>query len=135
MTLKWRPAFFFQEIQIIKYMLNCPNRWIFWGKKWYWNVLIERKTGPRTFGEYLLAVEYDASSQKANKYFPILERILEEEGIPSDFKYLAVIESGLANVRSQRASEILAIMRTTGQWDWKSITMWMNVTIWKWPHM
>ena len=54
--------------------------------------------------------------KRANKYFPILEQILEEEGIPSDFKYLAVIESGLANVRSPKgASGFWQIMRTTGR--------------------
>ena len=38
--------------------------------------------------------------KRANRYFPMIERILEEEGIPDDFKYMAVIESGLENVTS-----------------------------------
>lgn len=38
--------------------------------------------------------------KKANRYFPVIESILEEEGVPDDFKYLAVAESGLANVVS-----------------------------------
>ncbi len=33
--------------------------------------------------------------KKANKYFPIIEPILKENGIPDDFKYLAVIESNM----------------------------------------
>ena len=33
--------------------------------------------------------------KRANKWFPKIESILKEEGIPDDFKYLAVIESGL----------------------------------------
>lgn len=33
--------------------------------------------------------------KKANRYFPIIEPILKENGIPEDFKYLAVIESSL----------------------------------------
>lgn len=33
--------------------------------------------------------------KRANRYFPAIERILKEEGIPDDFKYLAVIESNL----------------------------------------
>lgn len=36
----------------------------------------------------------------ANRYFPIIERILAEEGVPDDFKYLAVAESNLRNVVS-----------------------------------
>ena len=38
--------------------------------------------------------------KKANKYFPIIEPILQKYNIPEDFKYLAVIESGLDNVVS-----------------------------------
>ena len=33
--------------------------------------------------------------KNVSRYFPIIEPILEEEGIPDDFKYLAVIESSL----------------------------------------
>ncbi|MFO8001171.1 MAG: transglycosylase SLT domain-containing protein [Marinilabilia sp.] len=33
--------------------------------------------------------------KRANKYFPIIEPILEEEGVPEDFKYLALAESSL----------------------------------------
>lgn len=38
--------------------------------------------------------------ERANAYFPIIEPILEEEGVPTDLKYLAVAESGLAPVTS-----------------------------------
>ena len=34
------------------------------------------------------------------RVFPEVERILKEEGVPEDFKYLAVAESGLENVTS-----------------------------------
>jgi hypothetical protein len=38
--------------------------------------------------------------KRANRWFPIIERILKEENIPDDFKYLAVIESGLVQATS-----------------------------------
>ena len=38
--------------------------------------------------------------KRSHKYFPIIEPILKENGVPDDFKYLAVIESGLQNVTS-----------------------------------
>jgi membrane-bound lytic murein transglycosylase D len=38
--------------------------------------------------------------KRANRAFPVIEPILKKYGIPDDFKYLAVIESGLANVVS-----------------------------------
>ncbi len=38
--------------------------------------------------------------KRTHKYFPVIEPILKEKGIPDDFKYLAVIESNLQNVTS-----------------------------------
>lgn len=38
--------------------------------------------------------------KRAEKYFPTIEPILKKYGVPDDFKYLAVIESGLTNVVS-----------------------------------
>jgi hypothetical protein len=43
--------------------------------------------------------------KKANKYFPIIEPILNEAGVPDDFKYLALAESGLSNVVSPSGAE------------------------------
>jgi hypothetical protein len=37
---------------------------------------------------------------KAQRWFPYIEPILKAKGIPDDFKYVAVIESHLSNVRS-----------------------------------
>ncbi len=54
--------------------------------------------------------------KRANKYFPIIEPILEKHGIPNDFKYLAVIESGLTNaVSPARAKGFWQIMKATGK--------------------
>ena len=33
--------------------------------------------------------------KRANRYFPVIEPILKANGLPDDFKYLAVIESNL----------------------------------------
>lgn len=38
--------------------------------------------------------------KRAARYFPIIEPILEKNGIPDDFKYLALVESGMRNVVS-----------------------------------
>lgn len=54
--------------------------------------------------------------KRANKYFPIIEPILAKNGIPDDFKYLAVIESGLQNVTSPAGARgFWQIMKTTGK--------------------
>src|SRR4051812_6795319 len=38
--------------------------------------------------------------KRANRYFPTIERILKQNNIPADFKYVALAESGLQNVVS-----------------------------------
>ena len=54
--------------------------------------------------------------KRANKYFPTIEKILNEEGVPGDLKYLSVIESGLENVvYPAGARGFWQIMRTTGR--------------------
>jgi membrane-bound lytic murein transglycosylase D len=54
--------------------------------------------------ELLVNVNLDAATlliiKRANRAFQIIEPILEKNGVPDDFKYLAVIESGLVNVVS-----------------------------------
>jgi len=38
--------------------------------------------------------------KRAARFFPMMEGVLRENGVPDDFKYLALIESGLMNVVS-----------------------------------
>jgi membrane-bound lytic murein transglycosylase D len=39
------------------------------------------------------------------RYFPLIERILKENGVPEDFKYLAVAESNLMNATSSAGAK------------------------------
>lgn len=54
--------------------------------------------------EIIVNTYYQSASilhfKKTARWFPVIEKILAAEGVPDDFKYLAVIESGLANVIS-----------------------------------
>jgi membrane-bound lytic murein transglycosylase D len=54
--------------------------------------------------ELIVNVNWHSSTilviKRANRAFPIIEPILKKNGIPDDFKYLAVIESGLVNAVS-----------------------------------
>ncbi|MDG2281225.1 MAG: lytic transglycosylase domain-containing protein, partial [Flavicella sp.] len=43
--------------------------------------------------------------KRSHKFFPVIEPILTKNGIPDDFKYLAVIESGLENVTSSAGAK------------------------------
>lgn len=54
--------------------------------------------------------------KRASKWFPIIEPILEKNGVPEDFKYLALIESGLMNVVSPAgATGFWQILKKTAQ--------------------
>ena len=55
--------------------------------------------------------------QKGQKWFPLIEPILKTEGVPDDFKYVAVIESHLSNVVSPMgAAGFWQLMPNTAQY-------------------
>ena len=54
--------------------------------------------------------------KRAHRYFPVIEPILARNGVPEDFKYLAVAESGLENVVSPAGARgFWQIMPATGK--------------------
>ncbi|MGB0879133.1 MAG: lytic transglycosylase domain-containing protein [Polaribacter sp.] len=55
--------------------------------------------------------------KRANKYFPILEPLLKKYGLPDDFKFLAVAESGLLidNPSTARASGLWHFLPSTAK--------------------
>ena len=54
--------------------------------------------------------------KRANRWFPVIEPILKKNGIPDDFKYLAVAESGLRNIVSPAgATGFWQIMKGTAK--------------------
>ena len=55
--------------------------------------------------------------KRANRYFPMIEPILKENGIPSDFKYLCVIESNLDTraLSTAKAAGLWQFMEATGK--------------------
>lgn len=52
---------------------------------------------------------------RVNLYFPIIERILKEEGVPEDIKYLSVQESALI-------SDAVSSANAVGYWQFKDFT-------------
>ena len=57
--------------------------------------------------------------KRARRFFPIIESILAEEGVPDDMKFLAVAESNLANAVSPAGAKgVWQFMKGTGQ-DYK----------------
>ena len=54
--------------------------------------------------------------KRSRKWFPVIEPVLKENGIPEDFKYLALIESGLTPIVSPAGAEgFWQIMEGTGK--------------------
>jgi len=54
--------------------------------------------------------------KNAYRHFPVIEKILKEEGVPDDFKYLALAESGLKNVISpSNAVGVWQFLEETGK--------------------
>ncbi|TXF91791.1 lytic transglycosylase domain-containing protein [Neolewinella aurantiaca] len=54
--------------------------------------------------------------KRQQRYFPTIERILAEEGVPDDLKYLAVAESGLSNATSVAGAKgVWQFMTPTGK--------------------
>jgi len=54
--------------------------------------------------------------KRANRWFPVIEPILKKNGIPDDFKYLALIESGLQNVTSPAGAKgFWQFLKSTGR--------------------
>jgi hypothetical protein len=54
--------------------------------------------------------------KRSNRYFPLIERVLEEENVPEDFKYLCLIESGLTQaVSPSGAKGFWQFMPATGK--------------------
>lgn len=54
--------------------------------------------------------------KRAWRWFPLIEDILKEKGVPDDFKYLCIAESGLANVISPaKATGFWQFLKRTAQ--------------------
>ena len=54
--------------------------------------------------------------KRANRVFPVVEPILKKHGVPDDFKYLMVAESGLVNIVSPAGAEgYWQLMRRTAR--------------------
>jgi hypothetical protein len=53
--------------------------------------------------------------KRANRFFPVIEPILKEQGLPDDFKYLALAESGFTfNVSPAGATGFWQFLKGTG---------------------
>ncbi|MCB0771413.1 MAG: transglycosylase SLT domain-containing protein [Flavobacteriales bacterium] len=97
------------------FSLTLPNELTFCGER----VPLERLDVRERLDRELLVNTYWQSNtllahKRAARWFPMIERIMREEGVPDDLKYIAVIESGLTNVVSPAGA--------TGYWQFMKET-------------
>jgi membrane-bound lytic murein transglycosylase D len=94
-----------KNVQVIKQRSlsfpAIPNSMIFFGER----INLEDEDIRERLDREIVTNAYFQSSttfalKRANRYFPEIERILQEENVPEDFKFLAVIESNLSEVTS-----------------------------------
>jgi hypothetical protein len=97
--------------------LNIPSNLEFCGEKIPSNSLaikddLEKEFFNNNYWKSNSAVLFE----KAKKWFPYIEPILKQQGVPDDFKYVAVIESHLSNiVSSAGASGFWQLMPSSAQ--------------------
>lgn len=99
------------------YALDIPKELSFAGEA---VPMVDSEVFERVDREFLVNTYWQSNGlllfKRANKYFPVIEPILKKNNIPDDFKYLAVIESGLQNVTSPAGAKgFWQIMRATGK--------------------
>jgi len=100
------------------YSFPIPSKTEFAGQ----TILLERYDMHERFDREQIIIAYNHSLsfliiKRANRYFPIIEPALKENGIPDDFKYLAVIESNLdaRAVSGTQAAGLWQLMPKTAQ--------------------
>jgi len=99
------------------YSINIPENLDFCGEV---VPLKDLDVSERLDRELLVNTYWQSNSllyhKRASKWFPVIEPILMENGVPDDFKYLALVESGLMNVVSPAgAAGFWQILKKTGQ--------------------
>ena len=99
------------------YAPSIPDSLTFCGERVPLNLYYVREGLDR---ELVSNMYYQSSTlfniKRATRVFPTIERILKEEGVPQDMKYLCVIESGLQCVTSPAGAQgYWQFMKATGQ--------------------
>ncbi len=99
------------------FSLNVPTQMEFAGESVPLHILDVREKLDR---ELLINTYWQSQSllfyKRANRWFPVIESILQSQGVPDDFKYLALIESGLTNAVSPAgATGFWQILKETGR--------------------
>ncbi|NBU73122.1 MAG: lytic transglycosylase domain-containing protein, partial [Bacteroidetes bacterium] len=90
---------FWNEYRV--YAVPVPEEMTFAGEKaplwdFEFRERVERELLQNAYGQATMLLYM----KRASRWFPMIEKVLKAKGIPDDFKFLAVAESGLANAIS-----------------------------------
>lgn len=105
----------FSKLELKQQLPALPKSMIFFGMKLN---LTDEDIRERLDREIITNVYFQSSTtlaiKRSNRFFPEIEKILVEENVPADFKYLAVIESNL--------SEVMSPVGANGFWQFMPFT-------------
>jgi len=100
------PAASPNNIEFNVYPLNLPSQMYFAGEK---VPLDDFDVRERIDRELMVNTFWHSNTMRliklSHRFFPVIEKILAEKGIPDDFKYLALAESGLENATSSAGAK------------------------------
>jgi len=93
------PAVSPNNIEFNVYPLRMPSQMTFAGEK---VPLDDFEVRERIDRELMVNTYWHSNTLRliklSHRFFPVIEKILAEKGVPDDFKYIALAESGLENV-------------------------------------
>lgn len=92
--------------------LKVPESIYFAGLKLEFNKQVQRKLQTEVDNIRRNRTYFQNKVDRADLYFPIIEKVFEEEGFPKDFKFLALQESSLV-------SDAVSSSNAVGYWQFK----------------
>ncbi len=107
----------FDQIDHITHDIELPDIMYFCGEEvpldlFYVRERLERELIINTYRHSTTIMQL----KRTTRWFPVMEPIMEQYGLPEDFKYLAMIESELTNaVSSSRATGFWQFLESTGK--------------------
>jgi len=107
----------FDQIDHITHDIELPNTLYFCGEKvpldlFYVRERLERELIINTYRHSTTIMQL----KRTTRWFPVMEPIMEQYGLPEDFKYLAMIESELTNaVSPSKATGFWQFLESTGK--------------------
>ena len=107
----------FDQIDHITHDIELPNTLYFCGEEvplylFYVRERLERELLVNTYRHSTTILQL----KRTTRWFPVMEPIMEQYGLPEDFKYLAMIESELTNaVSPSKATGFWQFLESTGK--------------------